>query len=236
MIVNKSSSILCGLLVGALFGSGYYSLAPKILPKFSELGQSGLKTQMKAFALSSIVQAIFLSKNIPPADRSLSKKSLETLFPYLLIGGAAHYFHRNCLKANIIGSIILGSAQLSTKWLTYKVYTHPRNPVIPNPVIPENVPNNIRNRPLPVLPTDTAGTSQAPENIGAGAPRQPYSHTIRNRPPLALPTDTAGTSQAPENIGAGGPRQPYSHTNRSPIIPNTPVNSSNIDYGCVYDD
>ena len=209
MIVNKSSSILCGLLVGALFGSGYYSLAPKILPKFSELGQSGLKTQMKAFALSSIVQAIFLSKNIPPADRSLSKKSLETLFPYLLIGGAAHYFHRNCLKANIMGSIILGSAQLSTKWLTYKVYTHPRNPVVPDPVVPD-----------PVVP-DLVVPKNGPNNIPS-----------RNRIPPVFPTGTAGTSQTAENavIGAGGSGQSFSHATRSSTVPDISADSDNIQY------
>ncbi len=99
MIVNKSLPTMFGLLGSALVGVGYYGLSPKILTKFAELGQAGLKTQIKAFAVSSLAQAIFLLNYDPLADKNISRKFLENLLPYLLIGGSVHYFHRNALKA-----------------------------------------------------------------------------------------------------------------------------------------
>lgn len=121
MIVNKSLPTMFGLLGSALVGVGYYGLSPKILTKFAELGQAGLKTQIKAFAVSSLAQAIFLLNHDPFADKNPSRKFLENLLPYLLIGGSVHYFHRNALKANIIGSSILGSALVLTRQLHYKI-------------------------------------------------------------------------------------------------------------------
>jgi hypothetical protein len=123
------------LLANAGLGAVYRSIAPK----FTLLSKIPLKPQMKAFALATVVQGIFMNRYPPQKNEGFSKrKAFEVLAPYLLISGSIYFQHRQAFKANIMSSAVLGTVQLAVSQLSPKMIDNQAS-TVPKDFVPEDM-------------------------------------------------------------------------------------------------
>ena len=102
------------MLANTGLGTVYRSIAPK----YSLLSKIPLKIQMRAFALATVVQGIFMYRYPPQEREGFSKrKAFEVLAPYLLISTSIAICHRQAFKANIMSTAVLGTIQLAVSQL-----------------------------------------------------------------------------------------------------------------------
>ena len=115
-----SLQLVSGLLANTGLGTVYRSIAPK----YSLLSKIPLKIQMRAFALATVVQGIFMYRCPPQESEGFSKrKAFEVLAPYLLISTSIAICHRQAFKANIMSTAVLGTIQLAVSQLSPKIVT-----------------------------------------------------------------------------------------------------------------
>ena len=115
-----SLQLVSGLLANTGLGTVYRSIAPK----YSLLSKIPLKIQMRAFALATVVQGIFMYWCPPQESEGFSKrKAFEVLAPYLLISTSIAICHRQAFKANIMSTAVLGTIQLAVSQPSPKIVT-----------------------------------------------------------------------------------------------------------------
>ena len=102
-------------LGNAALALSYYFISPKI----KALTHVGLKTQMQAFGVSTLVQACFQYSDEDPDKKStLTENVIRYSLPFILIGGASFYTDKAAFKTNALVTTLLGVSQIAIGHVT----------------------------------------------------------------------------------------------------------------------
>ena len=111
--------------------------------KFALLGHVGMKAQMRAFLVTSLIEGVLIHADASLVNkRPLEQKIVRILLPCIVIS-STNYFHQVSWKSNLISSGILGTTPLVSGYLAHRLLqTEKEHPQPPKKPIPhQNIPN-----------------------------------------------------------------------------------------------